>query len=96
MLTDNYLLLEKPHPSVGGVQRIYRFDNGYGLSVVNGAMLHGYSFAWEIAVLKDVAKDGSSFDLTYDTELTDDIEVFDSDEETNAFIKKAIEALSVL
>ena len=98
MLTDKHLLKEQPHPSgyIGGVQRIYRFDNGYGLSVVNGAMLHAYPFAWEIAVLENVSEDGKMFNLTYDTELTKDVEVFDTDEETDTFINNAIEVLSIL
>lgn len=96
MLTDKYLLIEKPHPfpMVGGVQRIYRFPSGFGLSVVNGKMLHAYSFAWEVAVLKNVSADGKEFELTYDTPLTNDVEVFQDDKATNEFVEKAIELLA--
>lgn len=94
MLTDNHLLLERLHPGLSGIQRIYRLDNGYGLSLVNAPMLHCYSFAWEAAVLKNISEDGASFDLTYDTELTDGVEVFFSDGEANAFIERAILVLS--
>lgn len=94
MLTNNHLLLDRPHPNFGGTQRIYRLDNGYGLSLVNATLIHTYPFAWEAAVLKDVSEDGETFTLTYDTELTDDVEVFATDEEANAFIERAILVLS--
>lgn len=95
MLTNEHLLLERPHPGgLGGVQRLYRFQNGFGLSVVNSSMLHAYSFAWEAAVLENVTENGSDFDLTYDTPLTDDVEVFMDDSEANAFIKRAIKELA--
>jgi len=90
-LTDECLLSERPHHApIGGVQRIYRFKDGHGLSLVNGPMLHSYEFAWEAAVLKDVRDDGRFGSLDYDTPLTSDVEVFDSDDEANAFIKRAI------
>lgn len=90
MLTDKNLILERPHPSgFGGVQRIYRFNNGNGLSLVNSSMLHSYPFAWEAAVISGVKENGDFKDLNYDTELTSDVEVFSSDDEANAFIEKA-------
>jgi hypothetical protein len=56
------------HAVMGGVQRRYEFENGYGAS----AVCHPYSYGgpaglWEIAVLD---KDGH---LTYDTPITDDV-----------------------
>lgn len=92
MLTDEWLVKEQPHPSeiIGGVQRIYRFPNGFGLSAVNGSRLHVYPFAWEIAVLKGVKEDGSGWaELTYETRLTNDVEVFITDDEANNFIRRA-------
>lgn len=89
MLTMKDLLVQKQVPDLGGIQKIYRFQSGFGLSLVNSPTLHHYSFAWEAAVLKDVSEDGQRFELTYDTEMTDDIEVFFSDEEANEFIARA-------
>jgi len=89
MLTNEHLIKSGSHPSLGGEQRIYRFANGYGLSVINSPMAHAYPFAWEIAVLKGVKKNGSFEGLTYETPLTRDVEVFGSDEEANEFIKRA-------
>lgn len=91
MLTDANLLLERLHPSrgMGGVQRIYRFKNGMGLSVINATQLHSFPFAWEIAVISGVQDDGNFSGLVYDTELTSDVEVFANNEGANAFIAKA-------
>jgi hypothetical protein len=92
MITDDNLLLARAH-SIGGVQRIYRFKSGYGLSLINGPIAHSYPFAWEAAVLKNVSEDGRSDGLTYDTPLTQDVEVFMTDEEANDFIRRAADVL---
>lgn len=91
MLTDRNLVEERPHPisMVGGVQRIYRFKDGHGLSLCDGAGMHAYPFAWEAAVLENVSKDGGRFSLCYTTPLTEDVEVFNTEEEANEFIEKA-------
>lgn len=90
-LSDKCLDCERPHPAgIGGVQRLYRFPSGFGLSAVNSPMLHCYLFAWEIAVLK---WEGGDHELTYETELTDDVEVFEDDKKANEFIERAIRAI---
>lgn len=91
MLTDENLLLEQPHPApyVGGVQRVYRFPGGYGLSLINGPGARCHSFAWEAAVIKGVQDNGRYDSIVYSTPLTDDVAVFDSDDEANAFIREA-------
>jgi len=89
-ITNDHLLLERPHPlKDGSVQRVYRFADDYGLSVVNSPMLHSYPFAWEAAVLEGVDDKGNFKGLTYDTPLTNDVEVFMSDDEANEFISRA-------
>lgn len=58
----------------GGRQRVYRFDNGYGASVVR----HRYSYGceqglWELAVLRFYGPGPDEFDLTYATPITSDV-----------------------
>ena len=74
---------------IGGVQRIYRFPSGMGLSLITGSTLHFFPFVWEAAVLKGVTEDGKSEGLDYSTPLTPDVKVFQSDEEANQFIEEA-------
>lgn len=89
MLTDKNLLIERDHPNLSGIQRIYRFPCGNGLSIVNSQELHYYPFAWEAAVLFDVSDDGDFERINYDTDLTDDVVVFFEDDEADNFISKA-------
>ena len=92
MITDKNLVLERPHAlGIGeGVQRLYKLANGYGLSLVNNPELHAYPFAWEAAVVKGMTDAGKFDGITYDTPLTEDVEVFSTEAETNAFIDRAI------
>lgn len=55
----------------GGTQRLYRFDNNFGASVVQhfGSYGNGEGL-WELAVLD---YRGKRWELTYDTPITDDV-----------------------
>ena len=56
-------------PTNGGIQRLYKFDNGFGVSVIKGPYSYGGEEGlWELGVL---GKDGH---LTYETPITDDVE----------------------
>jgi len=85
MITDKCLTETRPHFCFAGEQRVYTLPNGYRLSAVNPKELHDYPFAWEFAVILP-----DSWTLTYYTPLTEDVEVFLTDDEANAFIEKAI------
>lgn len=78
-LTNENLVMERPH--FGGVHRVYEVGD-YGLSLINAKIFHRWAFAWDAAVLH-------KGELTYSTPLTCDVEVFDTDDEANAFIEKA-------
>lgn len=84
MLTDRGLISQRPN-DIGGVQRLYDLGNGYSLSLINAPMAHSYPFAWEAAII------GPDDGLAYSTPLTHDVEVFLTDDETNAFIEKAFQ-----
>jgi hypothetical protein len=91
--------LERPHPSFpSGTQRIYRFENGYGASVVRFSEHHGTSIPvgsyggdkglWELAVLRFTGEKTDKFRLIYDTPITDDVLGYLSEEEVDANLAK--------
>ncbi len=81
-LTTKWLEKETDHPA-GGKHRIYRFPNGWGLSLINGKIMHAYPYAWEAVVLNPDQW------ISYETALGDEEHVFATDDETNAFIERA-------
>jgi hypothetical protein len=71
-MSDNNKFRIQNHKDGKGVQRIYKFPNGYGASVVK----HKYSYGgdkglWELAVINNITDEG--FDMCYNTEITDDV-----------------------
>lgn len=80
------LIEERPHPSSVGVQRLHRFDNNYGASVIRAIGSYGYEDnLWELAVLKF---EGSRWTLCYDTPITDDVLGYLTDEEVEAILER--------
>jgi hypothetical protein len=61
-------LIFKEHPSVPFFMKQARmdFDNGYGISVVNGQSAYSSEGTYEIAVMK-------GGQITYDTHITNDV-----------------------
>jgi hypothetical protein len=72
-------VLEHKHPTGSGVQKVYRFDNGYGASVVRfmvgpfGGSYGAEQGLWELAVLKFDGEDNENFEICYDTPITNDV-----------------------
>ena len=65
----------------GGVQKIYRFKNGRGASVIKHLGSYGYADdLWELAVL-----DGGD-DIDYDTPITSDVVGCQTNEEIQALL----------
>lgn len=55
----------------GGIQKLYKFSNGYGASVVNNDFSYTDSKdEWELAVIK---WDKNDYELDYSTEITEDV-----------------------
>lgn len=55
----------------GGVQAVFRFPNGFGASVVRTPFSYGgHAGKWELGITKWSGKD---FELTYDTDISDDV-----------------------
>jgi high-affinity K+ transport system ATPase subunit B len=72
----------KTKTHMGGPQRLYRFANGYGASVVNNDVILGT----EMAVIKWEGDD--DFTLVYDTPLTDDVINYLTEDETQQFLER--------
>ena len=68
-------IVERPHPAgMGGVQKLFRFPNGYGASVVQFPGSYGGDDGlWEMAVIRYKGEDIDTFSLAYDTPITDDV-----------------------
>jgi hypothetical protein len=63
--------IEINHTSDKRVQKVYRFPNGYGASVVKGTETFGVEDdLWEIAVLKFTGPRLCDFELEYGTPVT--------------------------
>lgn len=73
-----------------GVQYLFRFPNDYGASVVKHWGSYGHDRdLWELAVL---VFDGDMWELTYDTEITDDVEGYLTDQDVLELLRR-IQAL---
>lgn len=75
-------------PLLYGVQYVFKFENGYGASIVK----HDYSYGgsgdlWELAVIK-WNEDGSDWDLNYDTCITDDVIGYLDDEAVRRLLER--------
>lgn len=81
--------IERTNP-LGERQRIYRFDNGYGASVVRFTYSYGFEQGlWDLAVIKFNDED---YELVYDTEITNDVIGYLSEDEVDNLLTQ-IEAL---
>lgn len=85
---EEYKLYEDDHPVGDGIQKLYRFPNGYGASVIRfsinvpGVGMVPCSFGaehglWELALVKF---DGSNFELVYEHGFDDVIGRLTDDE----------------
>lgn len=87
--TEN-LVFDGEH-SIGpeGTQRIYRFANGYGASIVRHP---DFTFgALELAVVRFRGPESKNFEITYDTPISADVERGDVDD-----MNAMLEAISEL
>lgn len=77
----------KSNPANGGIQYIFKADNGYGASIVK----HDFSYGgkqgkWELAVIK--YSNDTDWDICYDTVITNDVLGYLSESQVNATLDK--------
>lgn len=71
----------------GGTQRVYRFPNGYGASVINHSFSYGNHLGlYELAVLK--FNNDDNFEICYDTNITDDVIGYLDEDKVQYFLKR--------
>ena len=70
----------------GGVQKLYKFPNGYGAFVVRHSFSYGGDKGlWELAVIR---YNGDHFDIDYSTPITDDVLGYLSEEDVDTILDK--------
>ena len=65
----------------GGIHYVFRFENGYGASVIKANWSYGgIKDLWELAVIKFFGKENADYELDYFTEITDDVCGYETDD----------------
>lgn len=74
----------------GGIHYVFKFGNQYGASVIKHYVSYGHEQdLWELAVIKFNYE--NAWHLNYDTEITDDVIGYLTDEEVRELLKKISE-----
>jgi len=93
--TDLYVPVDARPLENGAIQKIYRFANGYGASVVKGDHTYGGEEGlWELAVIifGKGTDNNHTYQLVYDTPITQDVEGNLNDDE----VEKLLDQIFVL
>ena len=95
---EEYLIKKIPVPPimdiftqclVDGVHYIFKFENGYGASVIKGWCTFGYrEDKWELGVIFFDPENPDDYSLAYNTPLTDDVIGYLTDEEVRELLGK--------
>lgn len=92
---DLYVPVDARPLESGAIQKIYRFANGYGASVVKGDHTYGGEEGlWELAVIifAKGTDNNHTYQLVYDTPITQDVEGNLNDDE----VEKLLDQIFVL
>lgn len=71
----------KPHKLLPGIRAYMKFDNGYGISVVQGPTFYCNANTYEAAVMKNRH-------CCYDTGITDDLLGYQTSEQITEVMRK--------
>lgn len=84
---ENNLYERVPRDLLGGVQYIFKFENGYGASVIKHIGSYGHEHdLWELAVIRFYRDD--DWYLEYDTDIADDVLGHLTDERVRELFQK--------
>lgn len=73
----------------GGIQYIFKFPNGHGASVIKTHHSYGrVDDLWELAVLEFEEGNDEHWDINYDTDITDDVIGYLTDEDVRDYLKQ--------
>lgn len=89
LIKENVILDEL---GITKTRRLYRFDNGYGISAIQGYGAYGdiEDDTYEVAIIKFTGL-SLGYELVYDTPFTDDVIEYLKVEEVNELIKSVKE-----
>ena len=82
---EEYVVIDRE--LFGGRQKVYKFPNGYGASVIN----HEFSYGLEVAVvefIEDEFAEEEIFTLVFDTPVTDDVIGYCTEEQVNEILQE--------
>lgn len=83
---EDYLVFRRLR--LGGVQYAFRFENGYGASVVKHDGSYGnYKDLWELAVVKFIGE-SDRFYLVYTTDITCDVVGYLTDKDVQDLLRR--------
>lgn len=84
---EDYLVEKKPKN--GGIHYVFRFENGYGASVIKGPWTYGGPLdLWEMAVVRFFGEGSMDYNLDYDTEITDDVCGYETDDDIRELLAR--------
>lgn len=84
---EKYLCKRTILQKLGGIQYLFKFDNHYGASVVKHKCSYGHEQdLWELAVI--LFDECGEWDITYDTDITNDVIGYLSDEKVKDILGK--------
>lgn len=83
---EKFLISDKPMDILGGAHYVFKFDNGYGASIIKHIGSFGYQDdLWELAVIKF---DGDDWELCYTTEIANDVIGYQTDEDIRVLLER--------
>lgn len=73
----------------GDIYYVFRFENGYGASVIKAYWTYGgMKDLWELAVIRFFGEENIEYKLDYNTEITDDVCGYKTDDDVRELLAR--------